>query len=161
MVDWLDWDNLNSLVEYGPGTGAITEIIQQRLQADTSFFAIERDPELAAHTRQRCPEVTVHEDCVSRVSDLCSQAGIEQVDAVLCGLPWASFSPEMQDICLKAMFEILPPGGRFATFAYWQGLMLPAGQRFRRYLKENFTTVTQSKTSWKNLPPAFVYQCVR
>tara|TARA_R110000850_G_scaffold30768_4_gene84999 strand:- start:1120 stop:1698 length:579 start_codon:yes stop_codon:yes gene_type:complete len=161
MVDWLDWENLESVVEYGPGTGVFTEAISRKLQADTSFFAIERDPELARLTRKRCPEVTVHEDCVSHVPQLCQQAGIEKVDAILCGLPWAAFSAELQDRCLDAMFEVLPPGGQFATFAYWQGLMLPAGQRFRRYLKQHFSSVKQSKTAWKNLPPAFVYQCVR
>lgn len=161
MVDWLDWDSMDCVVEYGPGTGVFTEAIAERKADKTTFFAIERDSELAGITRKRCPGVEVREDCVTRVAHHCRDAGVEKVDAVVCGLPWASFPPQLQDECLAAMFEVLPPGGQFATFAYWQGLALPAGQRFRRYLRENFSSVKQSRTAWKNLPPAFVYRCVR
>lgn len=78
------------------------------------------------------------EKCVSQVVRLCHEAGIDRVDAILCGLPSAAFFPELQNELLDAMFEVLPPGGKFATFAYWLGLVLPAGQRFRRYLHEHF-----------------------
>lgn len=161
MVDWIDWDTIGSVIEFGPGTGVFTEAVAKRKKEDTRFIAIERDPELAAITSRRCPEITIHEDCVSNVIPLAREAGIETADAIICGLPWASFSPELQDQCLHAMFEVLPPGGKFATFAYWQGLALPSGQRFRKFLHENFSTVEQSPTVWKNLPPAFVYRCER
>lgn len=161
MTDWLDWDKLDCVVEYGSGTGVFTEAINSRLHEGTRFFAVERDPDLAKISRQRCPGVDVFEDCVSRVPAICSELSIEKVDAVICGLPWAAFPPELQDKLLEAMFEVLPPGGKFATFAYWQGLLLPAGQRFRKFLKANFSSVEHSATAWRNLPPAFVYRCVR
>jgi len=161
MLDWLDWDSLDTVVEFGPGTGVFTEAVASRVRTGTTFFAIERDPELAGIARRRCPEVAVLENCVSRVPELCREAGVDRVDAVICGLPWASFPADLQNRCLEAMFEVLPPGGRFATFAYWQGLLLPAGQRFRRFLDDHFATVERSPTAWRNLPPAFVYRCVR
>jgi phospholipid N-methyltransferase len=161
MTDWLDWNSLGCVVEYGPGTGVFTEAVAKRLRGETRFFAVERDPDLAKICRTRCPDVEVLEDCVSLVPEFCRERGIEHVDAIICGLPWAAFSPELQDRILAAMFEVLPPGGKFATFAYWQGLALPAGQRFRKFLKANFSTVTHSPTAWGNLPPAFVYRCER
>lgn len=161
MVEWFDWERIGSVVEYGPGTGVFTEQIERARRPGSRFFAIERDPRLAALTRERCPGVTVREDSVVRVAELCRSEGVESVDAVLCGLPWASFSEDLQEQCLDALFEVLAPGGRFATFAYWQGLALPAGQRFRRKLRERFGGFSTSPTVWRNLPPAFVYRCVR
>lgn len=161
MVDWFDWEEIENVVEYGPGTGVFTEKIEEHRREGSRFFAIEMDPELARITRERCPEVTVHTDSVTNVGQLCNGAGIDRVNAILCGLPWAAFPESLQDECLDAMFEVLPEGGQFATFAYWQGLLLPAGQRFRRKLKERFREVQFSPTAWKNLPPAFVYRCVR
>ena len=161
MLDWLDLESMEAVVEFGPGTGVFTEGIAKRLKSGTTFFAIERDPDLANLTRNRCPGVKVIEGCVTKVSEYCRAEGIEKVDAIICGLPWASFSTEFQDECLEAMFEVLPIGGKFATFAYWQGLLLPAGQRFRKRLKREFTTMELSPTAWKNLPPAFVYRCER
>jgi phospholipid N-methyltransferase len=161
MIDWLDWNTIDCVVEFGPGTGVFTEAISKRARPGTKVVAIERDAELAEITRKRCPGVTVHQACVSDAPALCKEAGIEKVDAIICGLPWAAFSPEMQNEYLDAMFEILPPGGKFATFAYWQGLLLPAGLRFRKNLKEHFSKVEMSQTAWGNLPPAFVYCCER
>jgi phospholipid N-methyltransferase len=44
MTDWLDWNTLTSVIEYGPGTGVVTEVVTKRIQQQTRFFAIERDP---------------------------------------------------------------------------------------------------------------------
>ncbi|MEM9282815.1 MAG: methyltransferase domain-containing protein [Verrucomicrobiota bacterium] len=159
MLDWMDWSQINHIVEFGPGTGVFTQAIHQRINEDTHFFAVERDPDLAKHTRQRCPEVEVVESCVSRLPELCLERSLERIDAIVCGLPWAAFTTEMQNQCLSAVLDALPEGGYFATFAYWQGLALPAGIRFKRTLHESFSSVENSGTAWRNLPPAFVYQC--
>lgn len=161
MTDWFQWDQAQAVVEYGPGTGVFTEVVAERLSADATFFAIERSSELARLVRRRCPDVAVVEDSVENVVQLCHDRDVSQVDAIVCGLPWASFSDALQRRCLDATMEVLRPGGQFATFAYWQGLALPAGQRFRKRLGQYFRHVERSPTIWQNLPPAFVYRCRR
>ena len=161
MVDWFDWDSARNVVEFGPGTGVFTEAIVDRLHPDATFFAIERSAELVAATRARCPGVTVYEDSVTNVRELCRQESVGQVDAVVCGLPWASFSEPLQNEIMESTLHVLAPDGQFATFAYWQGVVLPAGRRFSRKLRESFSEVKRSPTAWRNLPPAFVYRCVK
>lgn len=161
MVDWFDWDTIQNVVEFGPGTGVFTEAIVQRLHPDAKFFAIEQAEDMVQATRRRCPSAKVYQDSVVNVLPLCRKESMDHLDAVICGLPWASFSDSLQDEIMNAMLQVLPTGGRFATFAYWQGLALPAGMRFSRRLREKFTTVERSPTVWRNLPPAFVYRCVR
>jgi phospholipid N-methyltransferase len=53
----------------------------------------------------------------------------------------------------------LGDGGYFTTFAYLQGLLLPAGQRFKKLLNKSFRQVTVSRVIWANVPPAIVYRC--
>ncbi len=161
MVDWFDWETIRNVVEFGPGTGVFTESIVKKLHRDANFFAIEQSEELVQATRQRCPNAKVYHDSVINVRQLCQQESMPHVDAVICGLPWASFSDSLQNEIMTAMLDVLPPGGRFATFAYWQGLALPAGVRFSRRLRDSFASVQRSPTVWKNLPPAFVYRCIR
>ena len=161
MCEWIRWSGAKGVVEYGPGTGAFTGAILQHLDPSTKFFAIERSGELCEVIRRRFPQVDVCEDSVENVVQLCEQRGMESVDAILCGLPWASFPPSLQHSCLEAMGKVLVPGGQFATFAYWQGLLLPAAHRFRKLLDNYFDTITTSRTVWRNLPPAFVYRCER
>lgn len=161
MVDGFDWETSRSIIEYGPGTGVFTREIAARRHADATFFAIERAPELAAITRQACPDVTVYEESAADVVRLARESGMQSVDAIICGLPWASFPESLQRSILDATVSVLKPGGRFATFAYWQGVVLPAGVRFHRRLRESFGEVRRSPTVWRNLPPAFVYRCVK
>jgi phospholipid N-methyltransferase len=161
MVDWFDWENARGIVEFGPGTGVFTAAIEQQRHPDSTFFAIERSPEMAAVARTRCPETTIYEDSATNVAELCRRESIGQVDAIICGLPWASFSDGLQAEIIEEMLGVLRPGGQFATFAYWQGVILPAGRRFSRRLQDSFSSVQRSGTVWRNLPPAFVYRCVR
>jgi len=161
MVDWLDWDSIRSVVEFGPGTGVFTEKILTKMQEDTRFFAVERDEHLAEITRERCPSATVYTECVSNIAKLCEKEGLDKVDAVISGLPWAVFPESLQKELLEEMKGVLKPGGRFVTFAYLQGMILPAAQRFRKLLKKEFGDVHQSPVVWQNAPPAFVYRCTK
>ncbi len=161
MVDSVDWQAARVVVEYGPGTGVFTHQIASSLQPGTRFFAVEQSPQLADLTRRRVPSVTVYEDSVANIVEICQRESVEQIDAILCGLPWASFPQSLQRECFDAMLKVLKPGGMFATFAYWQGLLLPAGLRFRSLLKQTFCEVKHSPTVFRNLPPAFVYRCQR
>lgn len=161
MVEWIDWSELRVVVEYGPGTGAFTADILARLPAEARFFALEINPTFCEALHRRFPELRIYRQSVQEVDQVCQQEGVSQVDAVLCGLPWAAFSHREQVAYLDAMFRVLRPGGQFVTFAYLQGLVLPAGRRFRRRLDEYFSTVESSRTVWRNLPPAIVYRCRR
>jgi phospholipid N-methyltransferase len=149
------------VVEYGPGTGAFTQSILERLAPGAVFFAIERNARMARVLRERFPSVTVYEDSVACLGRILRELGVERVDCIISGLPWASFSDALQDQLLDATLAALRPGGRFATFAYLQGLVLPGGRRFRRKITGRFAQVERSPVVWSNVPPAFVYRCTR
>ncbi len=145
------------VVEWGPGTGVFTEKILRKKQPDALFFAMEMNPDFVAATKARCPGIRIYHDSAAHTLRYLEQNGLTQCDCVICGLPWAAFDEFLQDALLDTLVAILRPGGRFLTFAYLQGLLLPAGRRFRRKLKTRFADVTTTRTVWRNLPPAFVY----
>ncbi len=145
------------VIEWGPGTGVFTEKILRKKRHDALFFALEMNQDFVAATQSRCPGVTVYHDSAANTRRYLEQHGRTHCDCVLCGLPWASFDEPLQDTLLDTLIAILRPGGRFLTFAYLQGLLLPAGQRFRGKLRSRFAHVTTTRTVWANLPPAFVY----
>ena len=161
MVDWIDWNSVTNVVEFGPGTGVFTEAIVQRLDDRAKFVAIERSAEMVRIAQRRCPTATIVEESVTNLAAICEAHGIEEIDAVICGLPWASLPVSIQAEIMEVMLARLKRGGQFATFAYWQGVVLPAGRRFSKRLRSSFADVHRSHTVWKNLPPAFVYRCVK
>jgi phospholipid N-methyltransferase len=161
MVRWVDWESVNTVVEYGPGMGAMTEQIIQYKRPNTEFFAVELHSQFVKSLAERFPDVTVLEDSVANIESLCHQQGVAEVDAIVCGLPWAAFSDRDQTVFLDAMMKVLKPGGQLVTFAYLSGMVLPAAHRFRRKLQDYFGDVQASPTVWLNFPPAFFYQCRR
>ena len=159
MVAGFDWDRIASVVEYGPGTGAFTGHILERMAKDARYVAFEINPRFARRFRAQYPGVPIHETSVADVQEVCRSEGIDRIDAVVCGLPWASFPADLQTSILDATRTMLAPGGQFGTFAYLQGLLLPGGMRLRRLLRDRFAAVTTSRIVWRNLPPAFIYRC--
>jgi phosphatidylethanolamine/phosphatidyl-N-methylethanolamine N-methyltransferase len=147
------------VVELGPGTGAFTGHILKAMRPGARFFAVERNAAMVATLRQRFPEVVVHTACATKLHELLEAEGGAKADVVICGLPWAAFPDGLQEQLLASISEALAPGGRFTTFAYLQGMLLPAGRKFRKRLDECFASVTRSRTVWANLPPAFCYRC--
>jgi phospholipid N-methyltransferase len=159
MLEWIAWDEVRVVIEYGPGTGVFTEHVLSRIHPGTVFVTIEIHPEFAARLTRRFPDVRVYQDSVLNVKDICDREGLREVDAIVSGLPWALFTEAEQQRYLEAMLTVLKPGGQFVTFAYLQGLLLHAGRRFQHTLQQTFAEATSSPTVWRNLPPAFVYRC--
>ncbi len=159
MAETVDWPQARVVAEYGPGTGAFTGRLVSRARTDTKLFAVELNPNLADLLRRRHPNLSVHCRSISDVAAICQTENVDQIDAIVCGLPWASFSAELQDRLLAATVSVLRDGGSFATFAYVQGSFLPSGRRFRKRLAASFSTVQRLPVVWSNLPPAFVYFC--
>ena len=50
-------------------------------------------------------------------------------------------------------------GGRFSTYGYIHGKIMPRGHSIKSLFKKRFHTVETSEIVWQNLPPAFVYKC--
>ena len=147
------------IAELGPGTGVITEEIRRKRKPGSRFAAVELDEKLAADIEARFADVTVFRGCASQLDGMLSSCSLPKADVVISGLPFAIFPDELQEKILQGVVRSLTPGGVFATFAYVQGCILPAGIRFRRKLEITFPEVTTSPIVWNNMPPAFVYRC--
>ena len=161
MVTGIGLDEARAVVEYGPGLGPVTATLLEKAPRSCVVFAIELNPVFAARLRERHPGLIVYNDTVAEVRALAERLGLREVDCVVSGLPWASFPEHEQRRLLERTVAVLRPGGRFVTFAYLQGFLLPAAWRFRGLLREFFPEVRRSPIVWRNLPPAFVWRCRR
>jgi phosphatidylethanolamine/phosphatidyl-N-methylethanolamine N-methyltransferase len=161
MMEGVDLANAGAVLEYGPGTGAFTHQILRRLGSECRYLAIELNPAMARVWRSRHPGARLYRDSVANVAQICDTEGIDGVDIIFSGLPWASFDDRLQERILKATMSVLRPGGQFITFGYQVGTMLPKGRRFYRRLPRYFSEVERSDYVWLNLPPAFVVRCTK
>lgn len=151
----------SAVAEIGPGTAVFTSHILGKIPSDTKYFAIEINLSMYECFLEKFPGVKIYNADAAHMKKILKLEEIENVDVVISGLPWALFTLKLQCRIMKAISEALPVGGRFATYAYLQGTVMPGGSRFKKLLERHFSSVTKSKTVWNNVPPAFVYRCIK
>jgi phosphatidylethanolamine/phosphatidyl-N-methylethanolamine N-methyltransferase len=150
-----------AIFEFGPGTGAITKYILQRTGPGQRYVGIEQNSEFTAILTRKFPHVTFVNDSVENLQAIAARLGIDSIDVIICGLPWASLPVQVQDDAFKAMRAFLRTDSMFCTYAYPMGLILPGARALRARLHAEFTSVRFSPIVWRNVPPAFVYICRR
>ena len=145
-----------TVVEFGPGTGAITEVLLTELRPEAKFFAMEINSDFVKVLRNHFPNITVHEDSAEKTKSYLRQLGVEHCDSIVSGLPWAFFSEDLQNSLLDAAVESLRPGGLFATYIYVTSYLMPSSFKFRAKIRKHFAEMGMSKIVWPNVPPAIV-----
>jgi phosphatidylethanolamine/phosphatidyl-N-methylethanolamine N-methyltransferase len=149
------------VVELGPGTGAFTRHIQQRLPRSGRHIAVELNPRFAGRLAALHPAVDVVVADATALQEVLAGRGLDRADVVVSGLPWAAFGEKAQRDVLSEVVAVLPPAGVFTTFAYVHARWAPPAQRLVRSLRSRFDEVVVSRTVWANVPPALVYVCRR
>lgn len=159
MVEPIDFSRARVIVEFGAGTGALTQAITARLTQDHRYLGIERNAAFVEHLRREFPNLTFVAASVEELDSILAAHGITAVDAIVCGLPWASLPLAVQERAFGHVSRFLAIGGLFITFAYLQGLPLPAARALRQRLGVMFSKVSRTRVIWGNVPPAFAYVC--
>ncbi|BBG00747.1 MULTISPECIES: class I SAM-dependent methyltransferase [Pseudonocardia] len=149
------------VVELGPGTGAVTAEVARRLSPEGRHLAVELDPGMARYLQRRHPDVEVVNGDARKLGELLAERGIEQVDAVVSGLPWSLFDQAGQQEILGQVVDVIGEHGAFTTFAYSHTLPMRSARRFRATLQDTFDEVVTTRTVWRNVPPAFCFICRR
>jgi phosphatidylethanolamine/phosphatidyl-N-methylethanolamine N-methyltransferase len=174
MIAGIDFSKASAVVEFGPGTGTFTRAVLGALPPKWlvsqggrgRLIAIEYNGPIAEICRQNFPQITLKHDTAANVIKICADEGLGVdgrggVDYVVSGLGWPSFSDELRTTMLEGAAAVLRPGGEFRTFGYHVGLLMRGAWHFRREVRRLFKTVEIGRVVWGNLPPAFVYRCVK
>ena len=158
VVDDCDFQPGDTVVELGPGTGAFTELLLERMDGRGRLLAVEISGTNIAELRRRLPRCqTIHDSA----EHLPEHLGKRRARCIISGLAWGNMLPATQDRLFDAVLKSLTPGGQFVAFAYAHAVWFPTSRRFRRLLLENFARVEKSPTVWRNFPPAYVFHCWR
>jgi len=161
------------VLEVGPGTGAVTESILERLTPADSLDLCELNPEFVKLLRERFetapgqtgrPTVRVFE------GDVLEKAG-SQYDYIISSVPASNLPPEVVQRLLEGLISRLAPGGVLACLHY-RGQDVRARlaigkerQRLRQVIQVIKTYQRRhglgKDTVWLSLPPAEVHYLAR
>ena len=138
-----------SVVELGPGTGAVTVELLKRMPSEGTLTAIEAQKSFSPILQSlRDPRLQLRiGDARDVLPALATAASGEGVDAVVSGIPFSFMAPEVRESLLVTVRGLLRRGGHFVVYQTSPALV-PA-------LKRHFGDV-RWRFEPRNLPPYFV-----
>lgn len=146
------------VLEYGPGTGPVTAVLDQVIARHDGvrYVGIELNGGFVDVLRRRYPHLDFAHGSVVDVAALLRQRALRSARYIISGLPFASLPREVQEGTIGGILQVLEPGGEFRTFQYVHAYRLPAARRFRRMMAEHFASCERSQPVVRNVPPAYV-----
>ena len=160
----IDFGDVRTVVELGPGTGAITNAILKRLRPDAKLMAVDINASFIHHLRTRCHDARLIPVCGS-ASDLRSQLadhGLGTVDAVVSSLGLSAMDQRLRRAIMREVGICLVPGGTMTQYQYLGNLDIPKfkirGFNEAHFLRKFFGHVNVDHVIW-NVPPAMVFTC--
>lgn len=144
------------VVEYGPGTGAITARIAEALPAGVRYLGIELDASFVKRLRERFPHLEFHHGSVADVEKILREHAIAPPRRIVSGLPFASLPRGVQDSVVAGTAGVLAEGGEFRTFQYVHAWPLATARRFRAAMAAHFARFARRGPIVRNVPPAYV-----
>jgi len=140
------------VVEFGPGTGRLTQAILDAGVPPGHLSLFELDLDFVRHLHQKFPGVAVHHLAADRADEVVAPG----VGAVVSGLPLLSMPAPLREAIVGAAFRLLAPGAPFIQFTYGRQPPLPANSVAALGLR-----VEAGRKIWLNMPPARVYRFYR
>ncbi len=152
MLQHVDFEKDKIIVELGPGTGVFTDLIIEELAEDAQLYVFELNDHFFEVLNKRINDPRVHiiHDSAEHI-----QKHIEnhlKVDAVISSLPLMNFPSKLRHALVTEAHDCLSDNGKFIQFQYTL--------QSKRMLSKYFNSISINFT-FKNLPPAFIYTCLK
>ena len=110
------------ILEAGPGTGAVTGVVVERMRPEDQLWMVELNPTFAAHLRgafEERPSFRAVADRCHLVEGSVQALGQQgEFDVGISGLPLNNFSSEQVRSILQAYSKLLKPSGVLSFFQY-------------------------------------------
>ncbi|MFL5762504.1 MAG: class I SAM-dependent methyltransferase [Bacteroidia bacterium] len=152
MVDPIDFESVSCIVEFGPGTGIITQELLNRMPKNATLLAFEINTEFCDSLKKKIsdPRLKVICDSAEKLEDYLRENHIAKADYVVSSIPLALIPNPVVNAVLEVVKKVLNVKGAFIQYQY----SLNAYKK----LKKTFNNVNLNFTPM-NIPPAFVFTC--
>ena len=143
----IDPGRAGNVLELGPGTGAITAELLERI-APERLTVVEYEPDFARAIAARFPGVHVIQGDAFDLSSTLGPSQQERFAAIVSGIPLLNFPVAKRLAYVEALTARLLPGAPLIQFSYGMHAPSPAPAGHR---------ATCAAHIWANIPPARVW----
>lgn len=168
MVEPLKLSRAKLVVEFGVGTGVITQALLERMSASAKLLAFELNATLAEFARSQIRDPRLEIVCAGAqgLFDELERRGKRGIDAVASSLGLTLMPDRTRHEILRVVVAALKPGGVLTQLVYMHGVAVP----FKKFegglqpfpadeLFEDYFRDIEREWVFRNAPPAFVYVC--
>jgi len=149
----IDFTAARCIIELGPGTGCVTRSILERMRADCVLICFEVNSDFIGQLEAlEDPRLRVVNACASSIRTILDDLDIEEVDHIVSSLPLALIDDAVVKRILESVRSNLREGGRYLQYQYSLSNYAELKPIFKK-VKLDFT--------FRNMPPAFVYECTK
>jgi len=151
------FESAKVIIEFGPGDGALTDILLKKMRSDAKLLLIETNPHFIDILKERYddPRVVIVHDSAEKVSSICQKLDIMKADYVVSGIPFSFLSMQKKKQIIRSTASILKNDG---SFIIYQALTAPlGGVNLKKALSICFDIVHKEMLLW-NLPPLYVWE---
>jgi phospholipid N-methyltransferase len=154
VLKQIDWDKARVIVEYGPGVGAFTARVLERMHPDATLIALEINPDFYKFLQQSLKDPRFHlvQESASEIQAVLKRLGHTQADYVISGIPFKTIPDWLRDNIVRKTYSVLRPNGSFLVYQF-SGAVLP-------YLERVFGEVSRG-FELRNILPARLFYCAR
>lgn len=161
MARGLEIESDESVMELGPGTGALTDQVRHIIRDGGEYLGIELEHRFVHLLRERFPNLRFEQSNVTRAFQVHRDAGTPPVKAVISGLSISTMPGPVIDEVIVNLDRLMRPGSVFRMFQYVHAYYLPSAIRFRRRMSPLFSDYRCDALVMRNLPPALVLTWTR
>ncbi|MBI2259935.1 MAG: methyltransferase domain-containing protein [Flavobacteriia bacterium] len=154
MLKNVDFKKAKLIVELGPGTGVFTEKILENLSSDAHLMIFELNDGFFENLQKRIvdPRIIWVNDSAEKIHEYLQKNGFLFADYIISSIPLANLPKKITENILSDSYSCLKNQGKFIQFQY--------SLLSKKLIDNQFQTVHISFTPL-NIPPAFVYTCIK
>jgi len=150
----VDWDQARVIVEYGPGVGAFTTRVLQRMRPDAKLIALEINPEFVQFLKGSITDPRLHlvQESATEIDAILQQLGCGPADYIISGIPFKTLPDALRHTIVRKTHDVLHPNGIFLVYQF--------SDVVRPYLESVFRKVSPG-FELLNIIPARLFFCAR
>jgi phosphatidylethanolamine/phosphatidyl-N-methylethanolamine N-methyltransferase len=160
----IDFRRARTVVELGPGTGAVTNEILKCMRPDAKLFAIDINPIFIDHLEATCqdPRLIPLRGSAADLLSLLAPHDVQSVDAVVSSLGLTGMDHRSRMFIMRQIGGCLVSHGTMTQYQYAGHFEIAklrlGGFNEARFLRRFFGEVSVGRVIL-NLPPALVFTC--
>ncbi|MBM77242.1 MAG: hypothetical protein CL846_02055 [Crocinitomicaceae bacterium] len=155
MLKGIDFKKNQNIIELGPGTGIFTKEIIKKMSPKSNLISIELNKSFykqLSHKFKGNAQFTPVLGSADNISNIIKEQNINSVDVIISSLPLAVIPLRIKAGIFREVKKVLKEDGSFIQFQY--------SLNAKEILNKRFSSVNITFTP-VNIPPAFVYHCLK